>query len=297
MTIVVFACKSNTCRSQMAEGWAHEWVRTQHEELGIKNTATECVEAEETGDASSGLAEIDTPKKLQCFLQRIMIASVALDASAIYKECESKTEPIEDCCGNACFSTRQLKVVKEKAVNIMAEDGIDISRYAPKSYNELLPSLRRSKSGNDITVGMDKIRLDDRLERVEANTEEKDSEEKDSEEKDSEEKHVDRPVDKLVILCSCGNEVKRDLVKKSKSVEEWNIDAPTALSKGPEGDNAYRRVSQEIKKEVYALMENLAKGDNRSYRSYTKDDVNYNDLAWNERKVSGSCSYSKRQDP
>ena len=29
MTAVVFACKSNSCRSQMAEGWAKEWIKSE----------------------------------------------------------------------------------------------------------------------------------------------------------------------------------------------------------------------------------------------------------------------------
>mmetsp|Transcript_4128 Transcript_4128/g.7623 ORF Transcript_4128/g.7623 Transcript_4128/m.7623 type:complete len:171 (+) Transcript_4128:59-571(+) len=31
MKTIVFACKSNTCRSQMAEGWAREWIRERPE--------------------------------------------------------------------------------------------------------------------------------------------------------------------------------------------------------------------------------------------------------------------------
>ena len=33
MTKVVFACKSNSCRSQMAEGWAREWIRKRREDV------------------------------------------------------------------------------------------------------------------------------------------------------------------------------------------------------------------------------------------------------------------------
>jgi hypothetical protein len=47
------------------------------------------------------------------------------------------------------------------------------------------------------------------------------------------------------------------LVKRSKSIEEWQIDAPTAFCKAGEGDMAYRRVSLQIKDEVSKLMERL----------------------------------------
>eukprot|EP00565_Helicotheca_tamesis_P006999 CAMPEP_0185732386 /NCGR_PEP_ID=MMETSP1171-20130828/15982_1 /TAXON_ID=374046 /ORGANISM="Helicotheca tamensis, Strain CCMP826" /LENGTH=193 /DNA_ID=CAMNT_0028401857 /DNA_START=114 /DNA_END=691 /DNA_ORIENTATION=+ len=192
----------------MAEGWAHEWVHTKREEIHQDFT--------ENGNASARI------ERLRSFLGRVRIASVALDATAIYKEC-SREAPIEKCCGDTCNSTRELKVVKEKAVHAMAEDGIDISRYAPKCVKELLPSLCTNLSSS----------------------------------------HADkkRPVDKLVLLCSCGDEVKRDLVRQSKSVEEWNVDAPTALSKGPEGESAYRRVSHEIRREVDSLMERLTMDD------------------------------------
>ena len=49
MKTIVFACKSNTCRSQMAEGWAREWIRERPE---INSTT--------------------------------MVASIALDSSAVY---------------------------------------------------------------------------------------------------------------------------------------------------------------------------------------------------------------------
>ncbi|MFK7825191.1 MAG: hypothetical protein AB8G05_13635 [Oligoflexales bacterium] len=34
--IIVFACKSNSCRSQMAEAWAHEWLKNQQNELPLR---------------------------------------------------------------------------------------------------------------------------------------------------------------------------------------------------------------------------------------------------------------------
>ena len=63
-------------------------------------------------------------------------------------------------------------------------------------------------------------------------------------------------VDRLVILCSCGDDVKRQLVESSKSVEEWEIDPPTTAAK-IEGDPAYRRVCLEIREEVNVLMNKI----------------------------------------
>lgn len=38
MKTIVFACKSNTCRSQMAEGWAKEWIRIHSSKQDTANT-------------------------------------------------------------------------------------------------------------------------------------------------------------------------------------------------------------------------------------------------------------------
>ena len=67
----------------------------------------------------------------------------------------------------------------------------------------------------------------------------------------------DKVVDRLVILCSCGDHVKRALVERSKQTDEWDIPAPTAAAKAGEGDAAYRRVSLQIRDEVNKLMNEL----------------------------------------
>eukprot|EP01083_Nonionella_stella_P000429 1231_1 len=53
-TTVVFACKSNSCRSQMAEGWAKQWIKEERRNGG--------------DDA---------------FLDGLMVLSVALDESKV----------------------------------------------------------------------------------------------------------------------------------------------------------------------------------------------------------------------
>ena len=67
----------------------------------------------------------------------------------------------------------------------------------------------------------------------------------------------EKVVDRLVILCSCGDDVKRALVERSKQTDEWDIPAPTAAAKAGEGDAAYRRVSLQIRDEVTKLMNEL----------------------------------------
>ena len=108
------------------------------------------------------------------------------------------------------------KTVKGKAVEAMLLDGIDISQFAPKTMAEVLPIL--SSSAAETAEADEKV------------------------------------VDRLVILCSCGDDVKRALVERSKQTDEWDIPAPTAAAKAGEGDAAYRRVSLQIRDEVNKLM-------------------------------------------
>ena len=114
-------------------------------------------------------------------------------------------------------SPEARKTVKGKAVEAMLLDGIDISQFAPKTFTEILPIL------------------------LEGSAAEADQ----------------KVVDRLVILCSCGDEVKRALVERSKQTDEWDIPAPTAAAKAGEGDAAYRRVSLQIRDEVNKLMNEL----------------------------------------
>jgi hypothetical protein len=51
--------------------------------------------------------------------------------------------------------------------------------------------------------------------------------------------------------------MKSQLVRRAVSVEEWNVDAPTAAAQSGEGASAYRRVSQDIRLKVHYLMEQI----------------------------------------
>jgi len=68
---------------------------------------------------------------------------------------------------------------------------------------------------------------------------------------------VTAKIDHLIVLCSCGDHMKNNLMRCSKYVEEWDIEPPTAAAKSGEGDGAYRRVSLEIREEVNNMMEGL----------------------------------------
>ena len=64
----------------------------------------------------------------------IVVASLALESSAVYNT--------NDCCcaeGEVC----EIKSVKKKAVEAMAQDGVDISSFRPKTFEQVLPQVPR----------------------------------------------------------------------------------------------------------------------------------------------------------
>jgi hypothetical protein len=128
----------------------------------------------------------------------------------------------------------------------MKDSGVDISSFQPKTIDEIMPIIRGKNDPSSALITPKLISGNTSLlENVQLN---------DMEGHDFEQA---KPVDKLIVLCSCGKEMKYRLARRSKSVEEWSIDAPTTASKAGEGDNAYRRVSLEIKNEVNILMKSL----------------------------------------
>lgn len=241
MAAVVFACKSNSCRSQMAEGWAHKWIQDQV--CILKTSLQEFQKEDQKGD----LEDDELTRRIEehiDLLQNTAVISVALDSSAVFETSSSKGDSSSSAqslpsSGHDCF---QRKPVKSKAVEAMAKDGVDISLYKPKTINEVLPSLLSDdRERNNVRSVQVPININNQiLEDAVLETENVDSVPKKS-------------FDKLIVLCSCGEELKYELTKRSKSVEEWSIDAPTAASKAGEGDQAYHRVSTEIRKEVNIL--------------------------------------------
>jgi len=215
-TKIVFACNSNSCRSQMAEGWARQYL--------IENNLMD---------------------------QPVIVTSVALDAESIKNELREKKGTNkqcdnEICCGDICETVTHRKSVKAKAVAAMKNLGVEMKFAVPKSWNELLPVIMSSRSQQEADDLMIK-----QLTARAPNTE-------DIFERESFNSAVDIDIDRLIVLCSCGDEMKYALGNISHFVEEWNVDAPTAMSKAGEGDIAYTRVSLEIKDKVDRLMSDIA---------------------------------------
>lgn len=155
-------------------------------------------------------------------------------------------------CERQPFSSPKRKMVKIKAVEAMKMDSVDISLFKPKTIDEIIPYLYKGYE-NQVNSPAPKKMLGDVLMGSSDFSSCGDINIGDTKESIGENK----PVDKLIVLCSCGDSMKYKLARRSKSVEEWSIDAPTIASKSGEGDKAYRRVSLEIRKEVNILMGSL----------------------------------------
>lgn len=187
---------------------------------------------------STGGTSNESLEKMIAVLESTCIASVALDASSVFHHCEDY-HTIDTSCSRTGNNSKNLqrKSIKEKAVDAMLEDGVDISAYVPNTVEEIISCLPLLSSHLQ----------DDRHLKP---------------------KEFTPPVpestsqgigmlDKLIVLCSCGDEMKYKLARRSKSVEEWSIDAPTKAATAGEGDTAYLRVSKEIRDEVNILMASL----------------------------------------
>mmetsp|Transcript_35093 Transcript_35093/g.41881 ORF Transcript_35093/g.41881 Transcript_35093/m.41881 type:complete len:292 (-) Transcript_35093:70-945(-) len=285
MSTVIFACKSNSCRSQMAEGWAQEWIRNQKDEFGEKLKALR----EENDKVKDQCLAIERTISI---IDNFLIASVALDSSAVFTT-ESAQPSLE------IQTPPQRKSVKSKAVAAMAEDGVDISRYIPMTVNELLltlddkhifegdkqtsdgdrdrmisaqqynaeikssPLTNLKSSGEILSIEEEKCHFDDPFIDKQviggnmAKFEEEKSQFNDPLINNQVTDGVAAKIDHLIVLCSCGDNMKDNLMRRSKYVEEWDIEPPTAAAKSGEGDGAYRRVSLEIREEVNSMMEGL----------------------------------------
>lgn len=281
-TVIVFACKSNSCRSQMAEGWAREWAVNERALVEARQAARRHC----TTDQSELNCTYDD--RLLAFLDGLLVLSVALDESAIVSSHAdsntgaSSTKPIcVTCDGESCENEPLVrKAVKSKAIKAMAEDGVDISASFPKSINEIAPqilqSLEQRRSGqicqvehttarnNSITRRVvDFMQMASRemsmahagiRDYVSSSTQQTSGGSSTSTAKEQSEHQI--MVDNLIVLCSCST-LKRRLSNMSKQTFDWDIDAPTDAAKAGEGDNAYIRVSREIKSRVDEFMNGL----------------------------------------
>lgn len=278
---IVFACKSNSCRSQMAEGWAKNWITNERSKLDARRRSDII-----TGDNQE---EVQREQRLQSFLDSLVVASVALDESSVTSSLHDITSLSSSprssltsfftknnssdainstscvtCDGETCTSPLRRKKVKEKAVKAMATDGVDISHAIPKTIDDVLSSSSGSK-GEEQLLRCSKSRsfsLLEILRRISMETSlayaaiavEDASEPGDVGADTSDEQ---RSVDSLVVLCACSDSLKQKLSGMSKETLEWDIDAPTALAKEGEGDMAYLRVSRQIRVKVEAFMDHL----------------------------------------
>eukprot|EP00557_Chaetoceros_sp_GSL56_P008699 CAMPEP_0176497102 /NCGR_PEP_ID=MMETSP0200_2-20121128/11541_1 /TAXON_ID=947934 /ORGANISM="Chaetoceros sp., Strain GSL56" /LENGTH=244 /DNA_ID=CAMNT_0017895085 /DNA_START=192 /DNA_END=926 /DNA_ORIENTATION=+ len=241
----------------MAEGWARKWISDQIEILGSDVGKLE--KLDEGNEKESSSLSSDNGHDANNFIQEkiamlknTVVVSVALDSSSVFKTSSDSDEGLTPTVpGNNNNARVYRKHIKSKAVEAMKKEGIDITSHQPKTVDEIMHVIRN-----------DSISLPESLPSSlpskpfvfnETLTREIDENQK------MDEKPTLKTVDKLIVLCSCG-EMDDKLVKRSKSIEEWQIDAPTAACKAGEGDLAYTRVSLQIKDEVNNLMKQLILG-------------------------------------
>ena len=275
---IVFACKSNSCRSQMAEGWAKNWIKNERSNLDERRRRSDSIISE----------QVLRDRRLQSFLDGLVVASVALDESSVTStlyDSGLSTSPRSSltsfftknnsfntknssscvtCDGETCAFPLRRKKVKQKAVNAMAIDGVDISDAIPKTIQDVLSSSNGSEGEEQLSRRRSRsFSILEILRRVSLQTslayagvvDVEDSPE--SGDVGANTLDEQRSVDSLVVLCSCAESLKRKLSDMSKETFEWDIDAPTALAKEGEGDMAYLRVSRQIRMKVETFMNHL----------------------------------------
>ena len=265
----------------MAEGWAKNWMKNERSKL----------EARRSADNNQEEEEIQRDRRLQSFLDGLVVASVALDESSVTSPRHADTilsssprssrtsfftknnwvENINSascvtCDGETCTSPLRRKKVKSKAIEAMAVDGLDISDATPKTIHDVLSSVTCGGGGEEPTRCSKKqsFSLLDMLRSVSlqmslsyagvADVEDAPVSEDMGSANTLDEQ---RSVDSLVVLCSCADSLKRKLSDMSKETLEWDIDAPTASAKEGEGDMAYLRVSRQIRVKVETFMNRL----------------------------------------
>ena len=209
------------------------------------------------------------------FLDGLVVLSVALDESKVETTAKHQllsTSPQsstitdfdsirscvtcdgEDICSTPLSpSTRKLRRPKERAIQAMMKDGVDISSYYAKSLRDISPHIVSNSNNKKIQ----QIPIFNGIRRVIERVREigltltginKDD--------DGDDKHDERVVDNLIVLCSCPDTMKQQLSEMSRETIEWNIDAPSNAAK-EEGDAAFLRVSRQIRQKVYNFMNEL----------------------------------------
>ena len=276
----------------MAEGWAKKWVDDQRLMIEARRAARRREHQKlDTPVSHSSLDECEYDNRLLSFLDGLLLLSVALDESAIVSPIDTSrndtssssssitttnTTPTCITCQDGCLNPKQRKAIKSKAIQAMAQDGVDISSFFPKSIGEITPlildsyekkqradggqtvlkkrrtveqsSMRRvlqflQRASKDMGMAYAGIRSNTDHDTVTTSTITEITQEQ-------------LMVDNLIVLCSCPN-LKRRLSDMSKQTTDWDIDAPTDAAKAGEGDAAYLRVSRRIKCKVDQLLDGL----------------------------------------
>lgn len=175
---IVFACKSNSCRSQMAEGWARKWLNAQIESY----------------------SEIDGAERSSLQNKRLSrLLAVEIYSAGLGKD---------------------IKEVKIDAITAMKSHKIDIKSYHSKAFDGLLSSFKQQDGDGfeDRTSG--------------------------------------KPINHLVVLCSCGDQIRDKLDFHSDTVSVWNIEAPSAAR---DKVAAFARVSLAVRDQVFELLEDATR--------------------------------------
>uniref|UniRef100_A0A6U3TXY9 Phosphotyrosine protein phosphatase I domain-containing protein n=1 Tax=Skeletonema marinoi TaxID=267567 RepID=A0A6U3TXY9_9STRA len=283
---IVFACKSNSCRSQMAEGWAKNWMKNERSQLEARRR-TDIITTE--GDSQE---EVQRDRRLQSFLDGLVVASVALDETSVSpldvndRLSSSPTSSLTSfftrnnsvdtinstscvtCDGETCSSPLRRKKVKVKAIKAMAIDGVDISDATPKTIHDVLSSSSGGGGEEQLSLSRcSKSRSFSLLEMLRgvslqmslayAGVVEVEDTPESEDVGTANTLDEQRSVDSLVVLCACADSLKQKLSDMSKETLNWNIDAPTASAKVGEGDMAYLRVSRQIRVKVETFMNHL----------------------------------------
>ena len=271
-TVIVFACKSNSCRSQMAEGWAKRWV--DEERASVEERQASRQNRLPSDDGRTHCLDAKYDALLLSFLNGLLLLSVAIDESKIVSEDDAVKE-VDKTSNNLCITcdgetschySFVRKPVKSKAVEAMARDGVDISSFFPKSIGEITPqilTLLESAPKHEHHTETKHLRVENDFQQ---NASETPISNFNCNAANPQYKHDDNHnkskgqspmVDNLIVLCSVCSTLKRPLIDISKQTLEWDIDAPTELAHAGEGDSAYLRVSRQIKCKVNEFLNQL----------------------------------------
>jgi protein-tyrosine-phosphatase len=137
---IIFACKSNTCRSQMAEAWAKDWLAKsiRQNRLSLASLITQ-------DSCTPGFSAISEEQHIN--YATALVASASIGKSSVFEE--ANTVQCETTCSDGiCYisataaegdsQTQQRKTVKWKAIQAMKELGVEMENCRPKTLHEVM---------------------------------------------------------------------------------------------------------------------------------------------------------------